>query len=80
MNTCGGCRDLGAHSRWCKEVVGPRAERLGITSERVQDLADQIGSLSPLAANRLYAAARDLRAQATVEAEAWKNRNKLYER
>jgi hypothetical protein len=64
--------DLGAHSRWCPERVGPIAARFGALSERAESLADAIGGLHPNAANHVYRASEDLRVRATREASAWK--------
>lgn len=72
IGDCGGCRDLGAHRRWCPEQVGPRAARLGDAAERAESLADQIGALDPAAANDCYRASGRLRERATHEAILWK--------
>lgn len=61
---CGGCQGLGAHVRWCPEVVGVRASRLGVLADRVEALADEIGATSPQAANDLYRVAAHLLAEA----------------
>ncbi len=61
---CGGCRGQGAHNRWCETQVGRSAQMFGRWSELCQELADSIGSHNMGAANRLYAAAGDLLAQA----------------
>lgn len=54
---CGGCQGLGAHWRWCPEVVGRRASHLGVLAERAEDLGDTIGANEPGAANACYRAA-----------------------
>lgn len=63
---CGGCLDLGAHRRWCPEVVGEKAARLGRFAEEAESLGDRIGANDPSAANDCYRAAARLRGQAMV--------------
>ena len=46
VSDCGGCMGIGAHARWCPERVGLTAWRLGLASEAVESMADQIGSLA----------------------------------
>ena len=57
MSDCGGCEGLGSHRRWCPEVVGAAASRLGLQSEKAQDLGDRVGANCYDAANALYRAA-----------------------
>ena len=56
MSTCGGCRGLGSHQRWCPESVGPIASRRGRQAQAAEDLADVVGSNNMHAANLLYQA------------------------
>jgi len=72
MGRCGGCRDLGAHIRWCPEVVGPTAARLGDLADQAEDVADRVGPLWPDTANWLYTFAARARAKAQLAAEQWR--------
>lgn len=63
---CGGCRDLGAHARWCPEVVGHKASKLGQASEQADALGDFIGSTDPALANAAYVLAMRLLAAAIL--------------
>lgn len=58
--TCGGCQGLGAHIRWCPEVVGYLPSVLGPLSERIENAGDLIGSNDMGLANRLYGVAGEL--------------------
>ena len=69
MNDCGGCEGKGSHRRWCPEVVGWRAARRGVWSERAGAMADEVGANSYDAANALYTAAAILRMDAYAAAE-----------
>jgi len=69
---CGGCRDLGQHIRWCPEVVGPSAARLGQQSERIEALADEVGGSALDVANPLYSAASLARVYAEARAKHWR--------
>lgn len=69
---CGGCRGEGSHRRWCPEVVGHEAARLGRLAEEAESLGDRIGSNDPSAANRLYEMAEDLTLAAREPADEWK--------
>ena len=59
--TCGGCQGLGAHTRWCREVVGYLPSVLGPLSERIENAGDTVGSNDTELANLLYVAASNLR-------------------
>lgn len=67
---CGGCNDLGAHTRWCPERVGPTAARLGAASERADSLGDFIGGADPHLANEAYRLSMRLWSAAVLAAEA----------
>lgn len=54
---CGGCEGKGSHWRWCEEVIGHRAARRGLWSEKAEAFADEMGANCPEAANLLYHAA-----------------------
>ena len=58
--TCGGCQGLGAHTRWCREVVGYLPSVLGPLSEHIENAGDLIGSNDTGLANRLYRVAGEL--------------------
>ena len=68
LRTCGGCRGLGSHQRWCPESVGPIASRRGRQAQAAEDLADVVGSNNMHAANLLYQAGALLLEQAKTEA------------
>jgi uncharacterized coiled-coil protein SlyX len=53
---CGGCARQGAHKRWCPEVVGEKAARLGRLAEEAESLGDRIGAYDPESANDCYRA------------------------
>ena len=69
MNECGGCRDLGAHVRWCPEVVGYRASRIGTMSDELNAMGDFIGSSNTFRANKCYDLAEHLKDEAAFEAK-----------
>lgn len=71
-SSCGGCRGLGSHRRWCSAVVGGAANRMGHQAEQAENLADQVGSNHPGAANALYRAAGLLRTEAGERARAYR--------
>lgn len=73
VSDCGGCLGLGSHTRWCPKIVGEKAWRLGLASETVESMADQIGSLDPYAANLIYRAASVLKEKAVEESQIWKD-------
>ena len=66
---CGGCEGLGSHRRWCREVVGYVAGRLGPLSEGIEEAGDLVGANNAGLANLLYAAAGELRAFAREQAD-----------
>lgn len=59
---------MGAHWRWCPEVVGFSASQFGQLSEAAESLGDRVGANEPGAANHLYRAAGMLRERADVRA------------
>jgi len=69
--TCGGCRGIGSHRRWCVEAVGPVASMRGRQAQAAEDLADAVGSNNVHAANLLYSASGLLREQANADAAKW---------
>lgn len=69
---CGGCRGEGAHKRWCSKVVGLSASVRGNWAERLEGLADEIGSNDPGVANQLYGLSGKFRADALDRAEKFK--------
>lgn len=72
MSDCGGCRGEGAHKRWCSKVVGVQAYQRGTWAERLESLADEIGSNDMGAANKLYNLSGQFRTQALSMAERFK--------
>lgn len=72
---CGGCEGQGAHRRWCPNVVGPTASRLGSWSMRVDDIADEVGSNDTGTTNLLYAAAGRLRRKAEWAKAYWQGQH-----
>lgn len=69
MNTCGGCKGLGSHQRWCPESVGPIASMRGRQAQAAEDLGDAVGANHYSASNLLYEAAALLKADALRLAE-----------
>lgn len=67
--SCGGCRNLGAHKRWCRTQVGMLAAIYGPMGERVEQMGDTIGGNNPGMANRCYELAGRLRSWANELAE-----------
>ena len=47
IRDCGGCNDLGAHTRWCPEVHGRLAARYGSQASKAEALADEVGADKP---------------------------------
>ena len=74
MRTCGGCKGLGSHQRWCPESVGPIASMQGRQAQAAEDLADAVGSNNTHAANLLYQASALLNQQAKSEAALFQER------
>ena len=68
LRTCGGCKGLGSHQRWCVESVGPIASMRGRQAQDAENLADAVGSNNVHAANLLYQAGALLLEQAKTEA------------
>lgn len=71
VGECGGCLGLGAHRRWCPEVIGRQASFLGRLAEDAEDLGDQIGPNVMGAANHCYEASGLLRKAAQEAADAF---------
>ena len=69
MSTCGGCKGLGSHQRWCPESVGRIASMRGRQAQVAEDLGDVVGSNHFRAANLLYQAAALLKEDALRLAE-----------
>lgn len=67
MSDCGGCNDLGAHTRWCPEVVGPKAARLGTEGDRADVMGDRL-AFAPQLANLAYELSGKLWLAAAAEA------------
>lgn len=63
---CGGCDNLGAHTRWCPQFVGRVASIRAHQAARAENLADEVGANCPQAANALYHAAGLLLEQARL--------------
>lgn len=59
--SCGGCAGLGSHRRWCRTQVGLGASIYGPMSERLGNMADQVGANNPGLANGLYALSSEMR-------------------
>ena len=64
--TCGGCRGLGKHTRWCPAVVGEEASHYGLLSMKYEDQADRVGSNDCGLANELYRWSRQNRKLADI--------------
>lgn len=71
---CGGCNDLGAHTRWCPAIHGRRAARYASQAARAEAIADEVGVSCPHAANALYRAAGLLNAEATIASQQHRDR------
>lgn len=69
---CGGCRNQGAHRRWCRTQVGYLPSILGPLSEQIEGAGDTIGSNDTGLANQLYAASAGLRAYANARVQGEK--------
>lgn len=61
---CGGCRDLGAHIRWCPEAVGPYAAEVGRWAYLADSWGDGVGPNDPALANALWSLASELNSYA----------------
>jgi len=66
-SACGGCLGIGSHTRWCPTVRGAEAAILGSASERIEDIADRVGTVDPDIANDLYCLAAKARLRANEE-------------
>ena len=71
---CGGCNDLGAHTRWCPAIHGRRAARYASQAARAEALADEVGANCAHAANALYRAAALLNAEARIASQRHRER------
>ena len=72
---CGGCRDLGPHDRWCRQVVGYRSSRIGTMADQLQDMGVFIGSSNAELATRCFDLGIVMLAAAKNEAERFQNRD-----
>ena len=61
---------MGAHRRWCEEVVGRSAAKLGQYAERLESMGDSVGE--PEAANVMWHAAGQVRSMALAARLEWR--------